>query len=99
MDELREVSTPADVGAELADLAAGLGIVTMALFPLALPALLLLAPLALPAVAVLLVASPAVVARWIARFVQRQRPRRATAGVAYPRLVPEPSSVSTRDPC
>jgi hypothetical protein len=60
---------------------AGLGILTMALFPIALPGLLLfvVAPLALVAVVGLLVAIPFVLPMWLARIVIRSRSRRRRA--------------------
>ena len=59
---------------------AGLGILTMALFPLALPGLLfVVAPLALVAVVGLLVAIPFVLPLWLARIVMRRRSRRRRA--------------------
>jgi hypothetical protein len=69
-------ATPAEVVSEVNSLAAVLGIVTMALFPLALPGLLLLiAPLALVPVLGLLVI-PFVLPVWLVRVVLRGRPRR-----------------------
>jgi hypothetical protein len=58
----------------------GLGILTMVLFPFALPGLLLfVAPLALVAVVGLLVAIPFVLPLWVARIVMRSRSRRRRA--------------------
>jgi hypothetical protein len=58
----------------------GLGILTMALFPFALPGLLLfVAPLALVAVVSLLVAIPLVLPLWAARMLMRRRSRRRRA--------------------
>jgi hypothetical protein len=58
---------------EVCSLSVGLGILTMALFPFALPALVLLAPLALVAVAGALLAAPILVPLWLARNVRRRR--------------------------
>jgi len=59
----------------------GLGILTMALFPFALPGLLLfvVAPLALVAVVGLLLAIPLVLPLGLARIVMRGRSRRRRA--------------------
>jgi hypothetical protein len=61
---------------------AGLGILTMALFPIALPGLLLfvVAPLALLAVVGLLVAIPLVLPLWAARLLVRRLSRAGNAG-------------------
>jgi membrane protein implicated in regulation of membrane protease activity len=57
---------------------AGLGILTMALFPIALPGLLLfvVAPLALVAVVGLLLAIPLALPLWVARLLVRSLSRR-----------------------
>jgi hypothetical protein len=52
-------------------LSAGLGILTLPLFPLALPTLVLLAPLALIPVAVLLLAAPVLLPIWLVRRIRR----------------------------
>jgi hypothetical protein len=60
----------------------GLGILTMALFPFALPGLLLVvAPLAVLAVAGLLLALPLVLPLWVVRIAIRSRSRRRAAGI------------------
>jgi hypothetical protein len=73
----------AEVATEVNGLLVGLGILTMTLFPFALPGLLLalplallVAPLALVAVAVLLVAGILVLPLRVARVVLRSRSRR-----------------------
>jgi hypothetical protein len=74
----------AEVATEVTGLFAGLGILTMALFPFALPGLLLalplallVAPLALIAVPVLLLVGILVLPLRLARVVLRSRSRRA----------------------
>jgi hypothetical protein len=60
----------------------GLGILTMALFPFALPGLLLFAaPLALLAVAGLLLALPLALPLWVVRTAIRSRSGRRAAGI------------------
>jgi hypothetical protein len=82
----RAASSSADVATELGGLSAGLGILTIQIFPFALPLLVLVvAPLALLAVAGLLLAIPFVLPVWLARTVLRGRSRRRDAG-----LVPAP---------
>ena len=63
----------------------GLGILTMALFPFALPGLLLfvVAPLALVAVIGLLLAIPLVLPLGLARIVMRGRSRRRRRAAAH----------------
>jgi hypothetical protein len=63
----------ADLATEGNALFSGLGIITFALFPVALPGLLLfvIAPLALVAVVGLLLAIPVVVPLWLVRTVRR----------------------------
>jgi hypothetical protein len=73
----RAAPSSADVATEVTNLSAGLGILTMALFPLAVPVLVLVvAPLALVAVAGLLLATPFVLPLWLARVLVRSRSRR-----------------------
>jgi membrane protein implicated in regulation of membrane protease activity len=72
----RATPSSADVAMEVSSLSAGLGIITTALFPFALPALVLVAPLALVPVAGLLVAAPVLLPLWLARRVRRGRSRR-----------------------
>jgi hypothetical protein len=78
MHARRPASSAADLATEVNGLLVGLGIVTMALFPIALPGLLLfvVAPLALVAVAGLLLAIPLVLPLWLARVLVRSRSRR-----------------------
>jgi len=64
----------ADVASEANGLLAGLGIITFAIFPVALPGLLfVVAPLALVAVVGLLLAIPVLLPLWLARAVRRAR--------------------------
>jgi membrane protein implicated in regulation of membrane protease activity len=78
--QARATPSPADVASELNDLLAGVGILTMALFPFAVPVLVLvIAPLALVAVAGLLLAIPFVLPLWLVRMVVRSRSRRRGA--------------------
>jgi hypothetical protein len=81
MNAPRAGPSPTDVAAETSGLLAGLGILTMALFPIALPGLLLfvIAPLTLVAVAGLLLAIPLVLPLWLARTLVRSRARRRHA--------------------
>ena len=64
-------ASSADVAVEVSSLSVGLGILTMALFPFALPALVLLAPLALVPVAGTLLAAPILLPLWLAGNVRR----------------------------
>jgi hypothetical protein len=77
----RPTPSSAEVATEAGGLLAGLGILTMALFPIALPGLLVfvVAPLALVAVAGLLLAIPLVLPLWLGRILVRSRPRRRRA--------------------
>jgi hypothetical protein len=86
MQAPRATPSPADVASELNDLLAGVGILTMALFPFAVPVLVLvIAPLALVAVAGLLLAIPFVLPLWLVRMVVRSRSRRRGARVSAER--------------
>ncbi len=73
----------AEVATEVNGLSAGLGILTFAIFPVALPGLLLfvVAPLALVAGVGLLLAIPFVLPLWLARTVRRSRSRRRSPAV------------------
>jgi hypothetical protein len=77
----RTTPSPADVGAEVAGLSAGLGIITMALFPFALPGLLLFVvlPLLLLAAPLLVLAAVLVPLLLLARVVTRAVSRRRDA--------------------
>jgi Flp pilus assembly protein TadB len=81
MNTPRRTPSSAEVATELNGLLAGLGILTMALFPIALPGLLLfvVAPLALVAVVGVLLAIPLVLPVWLARTLMRSRARRRRA--------------------
>ncbi len=70
-------------------LLAGLGIVTMALFPIAVPGLLLLvvAPLLLIGLVGLLLAIPLVLPLWLLRALRRGRSHVAGPGAVPPREV------------
>jgi hypothetical protein len=67
----RATPSSADVAMQVSSLSVGLGILTLALFPFALPALVLLAPLALLPVAGMLLAAPILLPLWLARNVRR----------------------------
>ena len=73
----------AEVATETSNGLAGLGILTVALFPLALPGLLLfvIAPLALVAVVGGLLAVPLVLPFWLARIVRQSRSHRRRPAV------------------
>jgi len=83
MQAQRAGPSSADVATETNTLLAGLGILTFAIFPLALPGLLLfvIAPLALVALVGVLLAIPLVLPLWLARIVQRSRSRRRSTAV------------------
>jgi membrane protein implicated in regulation of membrane protease activity len=78
MNTPRRTPPSADVATEVNGLLAGLGIITAALFPIALPGLLLfvVAPLALVAVVGVLLAIPLVLPVWLVRTLIRSRSRR-----------------------
>lgn len=88
MDTPRTGPSEADAGMEVAGMGVGLGIITMALFPFALPGLLLfvVAPLLLLAVPVLLLAAVLVPPLWLARIVLRSLSRRREAGKPRPEV-------------
>jgi hypothetical protein len=70
MDERFETPSAADLADRVGALAAGLGILTVPLFPFAIPLILLtIAPLAVLAVAGLLLALPILLPLWLARRV------------------------------
>jgi membrane protein implicated in regulation of membrane protease activity len=84
-----------EVATEVNGLLAGLGILTVTLFPFALSALLLVvAPLAVLALAGALLAIPVVVPLWLVRSLRRGRARRradgSVAGPAPRRVVGDP---------
>ncbi len=67
----RTQPSPADVAMEVTSLSAGLGIVTIPLFPFALPGLLLVVgPLVPVALAAVLLAMPVVVPVWLVRTIR-----------------------------
>jgi hypothetical protein len=71
-----------DVAMEVTNLSAALGILTLPLFPFALPGLLLVVvPLALLAMVGVLLAAPFVLPFWLARIVLRSRSHRRTPPV------------------
>jgi hypothetical protein len=77
MDERFETPSAADLADRVGALSAGLGILTVPLFPLALPLILLtIAPLAVLAVAGLLLALPILLPLWLARRVMAALGRR-----------------------
>lgn len=70
----RTQPSSADVAMEVTNLSAGLGIVTIPLFPFALPGLLLVVgPLVPVALAAVLLAIPVVVPVWLVRTIRRRR--------------------------
>ena len=77
MQAQRSGHSPADVAAEANTLLTGLGILTIQIFPIALPLLVLVvAPLALVAMVGLLLVAPVVLPLWLVRTVLRRRSRR-----------------------
>jgi hypothetical protein len=88
MHETRQSSSSDDVAMEVASLSTGLGVVTMALFPFALPALVFLAPLALLPLAGLLLAAPILLPLWLVRRIRRHRSRRRRAAEDAAGLTP-----------
>jgi len=78
MNTPRITPSHAEVGSELTGLLGGLGILTVALFPIALPGLLLfvVAPLLLVAVVGLVLAIPLLVPWALVRALMRNRSRR-----------------------
>jgi hypothetical protein len=71
---MHERPSSADLATEANSLATGLGIVTFALFPFAVPALIfVVAPLALVAVVGLVLALPVVLPVWLVRAVRRRQ--------------------------
>jgi hypothetical protein len=80
MHAQRAGPSSADLAAEANTLLTGLGIITIQIFPIALPLLLLvIAPLALVAIVGVLLAIPFVLPLWLARLVLRSRSRRRGA--------------------
>jgi hypothetical protein len=81
MDERFETPSAAELADRVGALSTGLGILTVAFFPLALPLIVLtIAPLAVLALAGLLLAMPILLPLWFARRVLaalRRRPRPA----------------------
>jgi nitrate/nitrite transporter NarK len=84
--------SPADVAAEAANWAGGLGIIGVALFPFALPLIALTALALLPLLAVALVAAlvalPFLAVRALVRRVGQGRPRPAAAAPSRTARVP-----------
>jgi hypothetical protein len=81
MDTRSESPSPADLAVEAGGLIQGLGTLTIALFPFAIPLLVLvIGPLAVLALAGLVLALPIVLplwlARWLLRALRRQREAR-----------------------
>jgi hypothetical protein len=86
MSSHEEAPSAADVAAEAGTLLTGLGILTIQLFPVALPLLaLVIAPLALVGIAVGLLALPVVLPLLLARALLRSRRRRPVGHVALAR--------------
>jgi hypothetical protein len=84
MDTRRNGITPAELASEGSGLLAGLGIISMALFPLALPALIIALPLALPLIVVL----PPALAIWLLARGVRRLVRHGRAGSARDQAEP-----------
>jgi hypothetical protein len=84
----------ADLATEANGLATGLGVITVALFPFAVPALIfVVAPLALVAVIGLVLAIPFAIPVWLVRAVRRRQSRKAGSG-----MLPGGSTASTMKP-
>jgi NADH:ubiquinone oxidoreductase subunit H len=78
MDERFETPSAADIAGHVGALSAGLGILTVPLFPFAIPLIVLtIAPLAVLAVAGLLLALPILLPLWLARRVLAALRRRS----------------------
>ena len=76
MDTPRTQPSPADVAAEVTSFSAGVGILTIPLFPFALPGLLLaVGPLIPVVLAAVVLAIPFVPLIWLVRGVRRSRSR------------------------
>ena len=95
MNTPRRTPSTTEVATEVNGLLAGLGILTVTLFPFALPAVLLVvAPLAVLALAGALLAIPFVVPLWLVRSLRRGRASRrahgSPAGPAPRRVVGDP---------
>jgi membrane protein implicated in regulation of membrane protease activity len=72
MDAHSESTSPADVAAEAGGLIAGLGILTIQFFPIAMPLIILvIGPLAVLALAGLLLALPILLPLWLGRLALR----------------------------
>ena len=83
MNTPRTTPSTTEAVTEVNGLLAGVGILTVTLFPFALPAVLLVvAPLAVLALAGALLAIPVVVALWLVRSLRRGRARRRAGGSA-----------------
>jgi hypothetical protein len=72
MNTSRSTPSTTEIATEVNGLLAGLGILTTALFPFALPGLVLALPLALPLVAGLIIAIPILLPLWLVRAVRRR---------------------------
>jgi hypothetical protein len=80
MDTSHTTPSTTEVATEAGGLLAGLGIITAALFPFALPGLLLVVvPLALVAVVVLVLAIPLLLPLWLVRSLRRRLSARRRA--------------------
>jgi membrane protein implicated in regulation of membrane protease activity len=84
----------ADVAMEVSNLSAGLGIVTIPVFPFALPGLLLVVgPLVPVALAAVLLAIPVVVPAWLIRTIRRRHSHRSGARRLPASRVPGAASI------
>jgi hypothetical protein len=83
MNTPRATPSTTEVATEVNGLLAGLGILTVALFPFALPGLLfVVVPLALLALVGALLAMPVVLALWLVRTLRRNRAGLSRDGAA-----------------
>lgn len=95
MHATRTSSSSTDVTGELSAWMAGLGIITLALFPFAVPLLVLvIAPVALITVAGVLLAVPVILPVWLARVLKRTHSRRR--GTASPGSELAPATANAR---
>jgi hypothetical protein len=100
MDAASTQPSPADVATEVGSLSAVLGIVTMALFPFAIPALVLVIPAVLLVVVPLLpvavvgglLAVPVILTRLLLGGLRRARSRRRVGAASSPTTGPAGAS-------
>jgi hypothetical protein len=86
MDAHSESTSPADLAGEAGGLIAGLGILTIQLFPIAMPLLILvIGPLAVLALAGLVLILPILLPLWLGRLALRALHRTPAWGAAHAR--------------